>query len=72
MSEWKLRRISHGTKHDTWLLEHCPSAQYNAGRDYANEIAYHLFDGPDAEKRARFALRDKCIRSALTAALASA
>lgn len=70
VSEWRLRRVSnYGLSGDMWLVESVSSPRYEAGRDYASEIAYHKFDGPNAEAQARFFLRDKCIRAALSASL---
>ena len=72
VTQWKMRRVNnYGLQHDTWILENNGSGRYEAGTNYADEIAAHRFDGEDAERTARFALRDKCIRSALTAALAA-
>lgn len=70
VSEWKLRRISnHGMGSDMWLLESIGSSRYDAGTDYASTIAAHRFEGPNAERDAKFMLRDKCIRAVLSAAL---
>lgn len=69
VTEWKLRRVSnYGMAGDIWVLEHS-SATYDPGRDYTNEIAAYKFDGKDAERQAKFMLREKCIVAALTAAL---
>lgn len=68
--DWRLRRVSnYGLSGDMWLVESVGSPRYEARRDYANEIAYHKFDGPNAETQAKFFLRDKCIRAVLSAAL---
>lgn len=70
VTEWKLRRVSnHGMGSDIWVLERRGAATYDHGRDYANEIAAYKFDGKDAERQAKFMLREKCIVAALTAAL---
>lgn len=68
VTEWGLRRVNSGMNGEAWLVERRIGG-YDPGRDYANEIAYHKFDGKNAEQRARFFLRDKCIRAALAAAL---
>ena len=71
-SQWRLRLMSRHQHHgDMWLLENVGSPSFEPSRDVGSEIAYHRFDGPDAERRARFLLRDKCIKAALTAALAA-
>ena len=70
VSKWRLRRVS-GHVGETWLVENYGIPNFVPDRDYGSEIAYHRFDGPDAEKRARFLLRDKCIKAALSAALSA-
>lgn len=70
VSEWSLRRVSnYGMAGDMWLVEREDCATFEPHRDYGSEIAYHKFDGKDAEQKARFMLRDKCIKAALEAAL---
>lgn len=72
VTQWKIRRVNnYGLQHDTWVLENQGSGRYDPDKNYADEIAGHRFDGENAERVARFALRDKCIRAALTAALAA-
>lgn len=73
VTDWGLRRVSnYGLADDIWLVERRVGGAYEPDRDYGSEIAYHKFEGADAERRARFMLRDKCIKAALTAALAAA
>ena len=63
IAEWQLRRTE-----DMWLLERRIDS-YEPDYDWANAPAYHRFTGPGAERQARFALRDKCVRAMLAAAL---
>lgn len=72
VSEWRTRRVSnYGMADDIWLVERRADARFDPGRDYGGEIAYHKFEGKDAERRAKFMLRDKCIRAALSAAMST-
>ena len=72
VSEWGLRRVSnYGLAGDMWLVERKAGSRFEPDRDYGIEIAYHKFDGKDAEQQAKFMLRDKCIRAALEAALSA-
>ena len=67
-SQWRLRKVSnYGLADDVWSLESVPSATFNPGRDYANEIVYHKFHGADAERDARWMLRDKIVKAVCTA-----
>ena len=67
VTEWWLRKVSnYGMAGDIWVLEHRSPIAREVG---PNEIAAHKFDGENAEQRARFMLRDKCIVAVLTAAL---
>jgi hypothetical protein len=63
VSEWQVRSAGH----EVWLVERRADAVFDPTKDYANEIAYHKFDGPEANAQARFRLRDMCIRAALEA-----
>lgn len=69
VTDWKLWRVIH--RADMWVVERSASARYEHDKIYTDEIAYYRFDGEDAEKKAKFFLRDKCIKAALTAALAA-
>ncbi len=70
-SEWRLRRVSGYVRDgDMWLLDNVGSPGVEPLRDYGSEIAYHRFDGPGAEQRARFLFRDKCLKAVLRAVLA--
>jgi hypothetical protein len=69
-SQWRVRRVSTGMKHDTWLVENVVSPSYEPLRDYGSEIAYYRFDGPDAQLKAKFLFRDKCLNAVLRAVLA--
>jgi hypothetical protein len=73
VTEWQVRQANSPDirRGETWLVERRAGGRYESGRDYTNEIAYHRFDGEGAQQRAKFFLRDKCIRAALTAALAA-
>lgn len=70
VTQWKLRRVSnYGMRPDTWVLEDAGNGRYEPGRVYADEIAAYRFDGEDAEQRAKFMLRDKCIRAVVSAVM---
>jgi hypothetical protein len=69
LTEWALRRVSnYGLASDIWLVERS-GGSFDPSRDYGSEIAYYKFEGENAEQRAKFMLRDKCIKAALSAAL---
>jgi hypothetical protein len=71
VTQWRLRKVSnYGMAGDLWLLENDGSPMPDAGRVARDEIAAHKFEGGDAEKKARFMLRDKCIVAMLNAVLA--
>lgn len=66
-----MRRVNnYGLASDTWVVERRVGSQYPGAEPIKDDVAYHKFDGEDAERKARFFLRDKCIRAALEAALA--
>ena len=68
-SEWTLRKIVGGL-HDVWVLESCGDGRYDPSRVYSgDEPAAHRFDGPNAERTARYAWRDKALTAAIAAAL---
>jgi len=72
VTEWGLRRVSnYGMAPDAWLVERKVGEAYEPGRDYSSETSYHKFDGENAEQQARFMLRDKCVKAALSAALST-
>lgn len=67
--EWRLRKLVGGL-HDVWLLESSGDGRYDPSRVYsADEPAAHRFDGPNAERTARHAWRDKALKAAIAAAL---
>ena len=69
VTEWRLRRVSnYGLASDIWLVERSGDS-FDPSRDYGSEIAYYKFEGENAEQQAKFMLRDKCIKAALSAAL---
>lgn len=69
-SQWRLRRVSNPMGDgDMWLLENVGSPSFEPLRDVGSEIAYHRFDGLNAEQRARFLFRDKCLKAVLRAVL---
>lgn len=70
VQRWKLSRVSSfGLGADTWLVENVGGPAYGQELSDQDQIAAHRFDGERAEQLARFTLRDKCIKAALTAAL---
>lgn len=69
-AQWQLRKVSnYGMAGDIWILQSIGSPRFEAGRDYANEIAAYKFDGPNAEKNARWKLRDKIVQAVVAAVL---
>lgn len=72
VTEWGLRRVSnYGMAGDIWLVERRVGGTFEPNRDYGSEIAYHKFEGENAEQQAKFMLRDKCVKAALSAALST-
>lgn len=68
IAQWRMYRASTHRLDDTWVLENKGSDRYDSGETVADEVAEHRFLGVDAERRARFFLRDVCLRAALEAA----
>ena len=70
LQRWQLRRVSnYGIAGEIWLVENIGRRRFDPGA--LNEIAGHKFDGPKAEERAKFMLRDKALTAAIKAALAA-
>ena len=68
-TQWRLRKVSnYGLADDAWVLENYGSGRYDPNA-MADEIAAHRFDGPNAERTARYAWRDKALTAAIAAAL---
>lgn len=68
IAQWRMYRVSSHGREDAWILENRGSDRYESGEAVADDVAAHRFFGIDAERCARFALRDLCLRAALEAA----
>lgn len=70
VQEWQAREVVPGNDRlRVWVVERRPDQTFDPNKHYADGIAFHKFEGSDADRQARFFLRDKCIRAALSAAL---